>query len=260
MGGPSGRRWNDVRSWEDTYGLALVLLLTVLVLPMLMESGRALTAASALVGLAACLVALYGSRVRAPVFWVAAGAAGLTVGGLLIDVRDPSPEARAVVSVGAGILLLLTPIAILVRIARHRIITPRTLYGALCVYLLIGLAFSFFYQALDHADDSAFEGLAHDDRSGYGYYSFVTLTTTGYGDIVPTSQESRSLAVFEVVIGQIFLVVIVARVVSMLGRERPASTHPITRRFHRDEEEAPHEDEEPPVGEEQPDEGHDQAR
>src|SRR5215204_4233480 len=234
MGGtPNRPRWKGVRTWEDAYGIALLLLLAVLVLPMLMESGRSLTAASSVVGVTGCLVALHSSKVRPAVFWTAVAAAGLTFLGLLVDLADPSVGARAAISLGVGLILLLTPAAILARIARHRIITPRTLYGALCVYLLIGLAFSFFYQALDHA----VENLHHDDRSAYGYYSFVTMTTTGYGDIVPTSQEARSLAVFEVVIGQIFLVVIVARVVSMLGRERAPSDHALARRLHRDDEE-----------------------
>jgi hypothetical protein len=58
------------------------------------------------------------------------------------------------------------------------------------------------------------------DGAALAYFSFVTLATLGYGDIVPTTQLARNLAVLETIIGQVFLVVVVARVVTTLGRMR----------------------------------------
>jgi hypothetical protein len=235
MGGspPGWRHWS---SWEDAYGLTLALLLLTLILPIFVGQTRRLTFLTSIIGLAACLIALHSSRVRPAIFWAAVGAVALGLGALVVDIVRPSSGAHGLLTICVGSVLLITPPAILVRIARHKVITPRTLCGALSVYLLAGLAFSFLYQAIDYYDAHAFDGIARDDRAAFAYYSFITLTTTGYGDIVPTARVSRSLAVFEVLMGQIFLVVIVARVVSMLGHERMPRSNALARRIHRTED------------------------
>jgi len=99
-------------------------------------------------------------------------------------------------------------------------VTIQTMAGALCLYLLIGLLFSTTYATADAFSDRDFflaQGAVESDD--YLYFSFVTLTTTGYGDLVAATELGRSLAITEALFGQIYLVTVVALVV---GNLRPA--------------------------------------
>lgn len=95
--------------------------------------------------------------------------------------------------------------------------------AALCSYLMLGLVWAILYALLEFLDPGAFlaggDAIAQGDPSaGLGqaiYFSFTTLTTLGYGDITGASQAARSLSVLEAVIGQIYLVVLVARLVGL---------------------------------------------
>jgi hypothetical protein len=119
-----------------------------------------------------------------------------------------------------GLLMVVTPAVILNRIARHEHITATTLWGAVSAYLSIGLAFSLFYAAANGFDSAAFPDVAGISLGDFNYFSFVTMTTLGFGDVTPATDFPRSLAVLQTILGQIFLVVVVARVVSLLGTER----------------------------------------
>jgi voltage-gated potassium channel len=92
------------------------------------------------------------------------------------------------------------------------------IYGALSVYLLIGIAFAWLYEAIYVIDPGAFKGVEIDPLGELGefqYFSFVTLTTLGYGDISPTTRIAGSFATLEAIIGQVYLTVLVARLVGM---------------------------------------------
>ena len=97
------------------------------------------------------------------------------------------------------------------------------LAGVLAIYLLIGMFFAFTYGVVDVIDASAL--FADDSDSTPAerlYFSFVTLSTVGYGDFSPGADGPRALAVAEMLTGQIYLVTVVALIVSNLGRRRPA--------------------------------------
>lgn len=92
------------------------------------------------------------------------------------------------------------------------------IYGAVSIYLLIGSGFGELYGAFAIADPGAFNGLEiSNDRDGVArymsYFSFVTLTTLGYGDISPAAHHVKVLAYAEAIIGQFYLAVLVARLV-----------------------------------------------
>jgi len=94
--------------------------------------------------------------------------------------------------------------------------------AALCVYMLAGLAFGGFFATLEQLDPGSLTGGGHTGAlaiSDATYFSFVTLATLGYGDVVPATGPARSLAVLEAVFGQLYLVVLVARLVSLYGQE-----------------------------------------
>jgi hypothetical protein len=108
----------------------------------------------------------------------------------------------------------------LVRVLRHRRVTAETVLGALCSYVLLGLTFAFLYLAVSEFRDAPFfvqEG-GH-QQSEYLYYSFVVLTTLGFGDLAPTRGLPAALVVLEALGGQVFLVTLVARLVTLWGRQ-----------------------------------------
>jgi Ion channel len=114
-------------------------------------------------------------------------------------------------------LLVTTPFLVLRRVLHHPRITLATVAGGLCAYLLVGFAFASLYRTISLVEDDAFTPAL---ESASTYFSFVTLTTTGFGDYVATSDITRSLVMLEAIIGQVLLVTLVARFVSTLGQER----------------------------------------
>jgi hypothetical protein len=97
-------------------------------------------------------------------------------------------------------------------------ITVQTMFGVLCIYLLIGMLFGTLYGAIDSLTTEKFF-ISEDAKniSDFLYFSFSTLTTTGYGDLVAATDLGRSLAITEALIGQIYLVTVVALIVANLG-------------------------------------------
>jgi hypothetical protein len=83
-------------------------------------------------------------------------------------------------------------------------------------YILIGIMFSYMYFLLEAVYPGSFN-LPHKqmDRSTFLYFSFVTLTTTGYGDVLPLTIQARSLATFEAITGQRYMAITVARLVGL---------------------------------------------
>ena len=92
--------------------------------------------------------------------------------------------------------------------------------AALCVYLLAGIAFGGVFTALETHAPGSLSATRPIDLDDAVYFSFVTLATLGYGDIVPAAPATRSLAVLEAVFGQLYLAVLIARLVSLYARER----------------------------------------
>jgi uncharacterized membrane protein len=155
---------------------------------------------------------------------VARAAAGTTVALALatlvvLIVRGDVPEAPA--ALVNGLLIAFAPPVIgagLVRdIRAEGSVTVRTLSGVLAIYLLIGMVFSLLGIAVAAIDDGTyFAGEPDPTRSDFLYFSYVTLSTTGFGDLSPVTDVGRMLAVIEALIGQIYLVTVVATIVANL--------------------------------------------
>ena len=99
-------------------------------------------------------------------------------------------------------------------------VDSETLWAAVNVYLLIGLLFAFWYAALATFEPDLFSGKFIDQQTrdqlfGYIYFSFVTLTTLGYGDITPNSTGAATLTYLEAVIGQLYIAIMLARLVGL---------------------------------------------
>jgi VanZ family protein len=102
------------------------------------------------------------------------------------------------------------------------------IFGAIALYLLLGLMWALVYAVVDLFAPGAFAGRSQTDQGAtdWVYFSFVTLTTVGYGDIVPVSRIVRSLCILEALVGQLYPAVIIARLVSLEFSQQPDSTPP----------------------------------
>jgi len=145
----------------------------------------------------------------------------LAVPGPWIELQWPSPGLRTWNSATETIVLLLLAVVVLVTVLRAGTITRRQLQGAVAAYLLIGLAWASAYSWIALQDPSAFNAPTGGGSHQWTYYSFVTLTTMGYGDITPFAPAARSLAVAEALTGQLYVGIMIARLVSLelQGRE-----------------------------------------
>ena len=115
-------------------------------------------------------------------------------------------------------LAALTPIAVVRRLLTHRQVTTQTLLGAIATYLLIAVAFNYAFLTAD-AYQTPFFG-EPEATTSFMYYSLVTATTLGYGDLAASTDLGRLLSTSAAVIGQVFLVTFVAMLVGLLAQAR----------------------------------------
>ena len=95
-------------------------------------------------------------------------------------------------------------------------VTLQTMFGVLCLYLLIGLLFASAFTAIQDISDKDFFTTLHGERDDFLYFSYSTLSTTGFGDLVARTDLGRSLAITEALMGQLYLVTVVAVIISNL--------------------------------------------
>lgn len=134
-----------------------------------------------------------------------------------------SERLAAVVAGGVNAVLAFGAlVAILRRLLRHHVvITGATVAGAACAYLLIGLFFASVYTFLGGVSaEPFFAQTIAEDSVDFLYFSFITLTTVGFGDLSAAGDLGRMLAAGEALAGQLFLVTVVALVVGNIGRSR----------------------------------------
>jgi ion channel len=111
--------------------------------------------------------------------------------------------------------IVASPIVILNRIFRHPTVDLETILGAICSYLLIGIAFASIYGMLQTVgSENFFAQPGSHERIDFLYFSFIVLTTTGFGDLTPGTSVGKVLVTLEALIGQVFLVTIVASLIS----------------------------------------------
>ncbi len=230
---PSAMLPNDAPAWRrhfhgDGYGYGWLLLLILFTIGFQMaapETDAARIVTICLQGFT-LIVALTVSGVRRWLVHIAAivtGIALVTAAGILIGSGDLDLGGGRVLGL---MLVAIAPLAIargvFLQARRAGMITVRTIFGVLCVYLLIGNAFAYAYgiiSAVEHT--SFFAQIPGGDQAEFLYFSFTTMTTTGYGDLTAAHDLGRSLAIMEALIGQIYLVTLVAMIVGNLGRARP---------------------------------------
>ena len=119
-----------------------------------------------------------------------------------------------------GLLLaFVAPLVILRRILKSPVITVRLVLGALAIYLLLGLAYAYLYPVIGFVtNEPFFVQTTSPEDIDFVYFSYVTLTTVGYGDFTAATSTGRMIAVSEALTGQLYLVSAVALLVGNIGR------------------------------------------
>ena len=161
-----------------------------------------------IVRLAAAFAAL--AAIAAPVLWVVEGSVG-----------------DGVTAIATGLLVGVAPVAIAGGLSRDMVrsgeVTGETLSGVLSIYLLAGMFFSFLFAAVGAVgDDPFFAEIADPERPDYLYFSYTTLTSTGFGDLTAATNLGRTLTSIEALVGTIYLVTIVGLIVANLRPRRRA--------------------------------------
>jgi Ion channel len=128
-------------------------------------------------------------------------------------------------SLGKAVLVivgLMATVATVSHVMRSGAVDAERIFAALDAYLLAGVMFGVSYWILEQASPGSFgvSPAGSFTQAKAIYFSFVTITTLGYGDVVPTGDAARGLAILEAVGGQMYLAVLVARLVSLYGSER----------------------------------------
>ncbi len=156
--------------------------------------------------------------------------AGLLVAPALIGRWLPQHEVsetiQLVVALFTAAFLAYVTAAVLSQVLRPGRVTYDTISGAICAYFLIGLTWSFLYLAIDLGWNNAFVvagapaslgsvELIRLELQRLIYYSFVTLTTLGYGDIIPSIPPARALSMLEAIAGQMYVAILIARLVGL---------------------------------------------
>lgn len=214
---PTGDEPGPVGSYR--YGLVLLLLLVTFVFLAAGPTGTWVPFVSAILQGATLLVALLASSVgrRLWRFAVVLVAIALVASlALLIFGIDASEGVTSGIN---ALLVGVAPFVIAGSLVRRRRIDLRTVLGVMCIYVLLGMLCAFLFEAVGELSSGPFFAqTATANVADYLYFSFTTLTTVGYGDLTAAHGLGRAFAMLEALTGQLYLVTVVALVVSQLGR------------------------------------------
>lgn len=213
------------RFWAlDSYGLLLLMIMVSLVVGSFGSGlNKDLVAVVRILVLGGTfLFALHTSDAKRSMYYASFALIAIAITASVI-VSAGTKTGDAVDSIAGFLVVLGALFTILRRFAAHPVITGQSVLAAICVYLLIGLGYATVYGFIGAVDPTGLFG----PETGAGnsvirmYYSFITMTTVGYGDFVPYADTTRMIAVTEALIGQVYLVTIVALLVSQIGHQRP---------------------------------------
>jgi hypothetical protein len=213
----SRERWlREAVRMRDAFGLVLMLVLATYALASLLGnrgwSAVILTVATS----ATSVVALTSSHVKARFVRLAIWISMLTVG---LAVVAAISGAHVWLNLASAVQISMLTVAmgtVLRRVVSTADIGSRTILGAISVYTTMGILFTFLYGMVERIQSGPFfQGVPQPGGSDFLFFSYTTLTTTGYGNLVPGGQPGRMIAGLEMMLGQIFLVTLVAGLVSL---------------------------------------------
>ncbi len=203
-------------SSPDSYGLVVLLILSTYALSASLKAAWAASLVLA-VQIATLWVTLRASRARRSARAAVNVALVVVAVGAVANLffHDQMQHGRLVSWVSC-LLYLIAPVSIVRHLVLRRRVDTQTVLGAIAAYLMAGMFFAFLYHALGLTQTHPpFFGPQGDGTFSQDlFFSFTTLTTTGYGNLIPAANPGQTLAVLEMLIGQLFLVTAVGKVVS----------------------------------------------
>jgi hypothetical protein len=215
---------------SQRYGIALALLIASMVWVMAIGDGsdpeRFVALVLQIMALRATMNAAgisAGLRTPFAVLFAAAIAAGIVV--VAAD-GDTVTYLRSAILVLVVATIPAVAFGVLRQVRRDVSITVHTMIGVLCVYLLMAISFAYLFAVIGEVGSEPFfsQGEEWNQLADYLYYSLITITTVGMGDLTPASDLGRSLTAAEALIGQIYMVTIVAVIVANIGRTKTPKT------------------------------------
>ena len=204
------------------YGLLLVVLVGTYLLTAF-SGAKLATEVQVVLFALVLLIALRTSPLPAPWPFVIGVATVLGTAVTFWTSASGSRNGKASEDLWKALLLLAAAVIVVRRVLAKRTVTIQSIYGALSAYLITGLMFASCFAAMDQLGTSDFFANGQQaNTQTFQYFSFTTLTTLGYGDFTAAESAGRSIAVLEALTGQVFLVTLVARLVSAYrGPDRP---------------------------------------
>jgi hypothetical protein len=219
----AGRRADRRHVWRqraervrDAFGLVLVLVLLTYVLASLLSNRGWSAVVLILATSLTSVVALVSAHVRVRTVRASLWLSGLTIALAAAAAASGEKTLLNLASVIQICLLAVAMTAVLWRVVSSAEVGSRTILGAISVYTALGILFTFAYGTIDRIQGGPFFAeVSHPSGSDFIFFSYTTLTTTGYGDLVPGGQPGRMISGLEMMLGQIFLVTLVAGLVSL---------------------------------------------
>lgn len=199
----------------DSYGFVLVLIIASYVLSVSVATDWGASAV-VFIQIGTVWFALRTSQARRPVrraafvLMVIAGAVAI------VNIAEPQSTRRFLFALGS-LLYFITPFSIIRHLLSRRGVDQETMLGAISAYLLFGMFYAFFYIEISilQAPTAFFAGLTTEaTMKQVLFFSFTTLTTTGYGNLVPAQNPGQTLAVSEMILGQLFLITAMGKIVT----------------------------------------------
>ena len=213
-----------MRPLHYRFGVVLALILATVAYSLAAPQGDGARLVGVALQAATLVAAVVASRAHRWVVRLSVVAAVVGVAGVTAALLGTDEFGQGFAAMVALPYVALTPPAIVMGLIKHFReeggVTMQTMFGVLCLYLLVGLLFGVGFGVVEELSNEPFFVTGEARADDFLYYSFSTLTTVGYGDLVAATDLGRSLSITEALIGQIYLVTVVAVIVSNL---RPAS-------------------------------------
>ena len=209
----------DVASYR--FSLVLLLLFVTYFFIGISPAGRFGPLVTIIIESVTLLVTLSASGARRIVFVVAVICSITAISAGIAHASAGSSNTLVLTSSLSALLILVAPFVIIASVIRRRTLDVQTVLAALCLYVMLGFFFTYTFTLIQGASTSPFFSQMHHAQPGqFLYFSFATITTVGYGDLTAATGLGRSLATFEAMVGQLYLVTVVALLVSNLGAAR----------------------------------------